>query len=66
MSEVATISRITETRKHDEARTPVDIVHLDYDGRLYAWETPRGTYTEGQQVSVNPPASLGGNITPAS
>jgi len=65
MSEVATVSRITHTRKWDAARTPLDVVQLTYDGRAYFWESPAGTYAVGQEVQVNPPARPGANITPA-
>jgi len=65
MSATATVRRITRTRKWDEARTEIDVVELDYDGGAYFWESLPAEYGTGQKVNVNPPASLGANITPA-
>ena len=59
----ATVTEVTRVTKYDAARTEIDIVYLSYDGKLYAWETEPGLYGVGHEVSVNPPATPGGNIT---
>ena len=66
MSQIATVQKITPTTKHTSGgRADIDIVALHWQGKAYAWETPRGMYTLGQQVAITPPAEMWMNITPA-
>jgi hypothetical protein len=65
MSKTATVTKVTRTANHDAARTEVDIVQLEYDGKLYFWSAKPGMYAAGQQVSVTAPPHVGANIAPA-
>lgn len=64
MLRIATVVDVTPTSKGPGgSATPIDIVVLAYDGRRYTWEAEPGRFEIGQQVPVEPPRSLGANIT---
>ncbi|MFC7344892.1 hypothetical protein [Saccharopolyspora griseoalba] len=48
----ATVAKVTQARKGDEARTPLVIVTLHCQGRAYFWDAEPGTYRVGQEVQV--------------